>query len=246
MTEAAAPEETLAAMRARLQEQCRVPPLPTDWEWASAMVSAEGLDFGGDFFVAAPLQTSEGPGLQMVLVDVCGNGAKALPAATRLADTIRGLVATQPYDGVMPAVSAHLNALEDPEAFATACQVVLSFTTGRYEIRSAGHPPVLRWDSAAGEWSIDSARGMALGIQDSPELHHSAGTLAPDEGLLFYTDGVVETRTSDFDEGVEWLRDVARSELRQGWPGLAGRLLADVTQGADDRAVLVLRRCRGI
>lgn len=242
MREALGPGEALATLRSRLQAQCRMPSLPADWEWSSAMISAEGLDYGGDFFVAEPVQLPDGPGLQMVLVDVCGNGERALPAAVQLAGALRGLAVALPYVEVMPAVNRYLTALDDPESFATAMQLVICFGTGRYEIRNAGHPPALRWDSAEDLWTVDPARGMALGVQDGPALQHSEGVLARGEALLLYTDGVVETRTRSFDVGVEWLRGAARDELRAGWTLLADRLISRVARGADDRAVLVLRR----
>jgi serine phosphatase RsbU (regulator of sigma subunit) len=238
--------EALAALRALLQERCRVPPLPPGWGWSSAMLSAEGLDYGGDFFVAEPLDLPDGPGLQMVLVDMCGSGERALPAAVELAGALRGLIGVLPYDELMAAANTYLNRLEDPEAIATAVQVVVCFATGRFEIRNAGHPPALRWDAGGGEWAVDTARGMALGVQEASELDRSEGVLADGEALLFYTDGVVETRTTSFDEGVRWLRDVARSERESGWPGLSDRLIAHVSRGADDRAVLLLGRVSGI
>ena len=234
--------EELAAMRAELQARCQVPPLPPGWWWSSAMIAAEGLDYGGDFFVAQLLELPDGPGLQMVLVDVCRHGDSALPDASHLAQTLQELVAEVPHADLMPAVNAHLTTSGDPESFATAAQVVLCFATGRYEIRSAGHPPVLRWSRPEERWLVDSARGTALGVLDTPELQHSTGTLAPGEALMFYTDGVVETRTEGIDVGIDWLRATAGRELDGGWETLAHRVLARVLPGADDRAILLLGR----
>ena len=110
---------------------------------------------------------------------------------------------------------------------------------------AAGHPPALRWDSAAREWAVDNARGTALGIDPRPELQASTGTLAPGDALLFYTDGVVESRTSDLDTGIEWLRRTARDAMAGGLDGAARRIIRTVERGDDDRAVLILGRALG-
>lgn len=235
-------EAALVAMRARLEAQVRMPALPRGWAWQSAMISAEGLDYGGDFFLAELLDLPSGPGLQMVLVDVCGNGVSALPAAVELAEAVRGLMASTPHEDLMEAINAHLHGLDDPEAFATAAQVVVAFATGGYEIHSAGHPPVLRWDKAVEGWLTETARGVALGVSAEPGLEVSTGVLAQGEDLLFYTDGVVETRTASIEDGIDWLRGIARDEQRAGRPGLAARIIGHVRPGADDRAVLLLGR----
>jgi hypothetical protein len=58
---------------------------------------------------------------------------------------------------------------------------------------------------------------------------------------MFYTDGVIETRGRDLDDGLAWLRGVARTAvLAHGFPGVARAVLRRVPRGKDDRAVLVL------
>ena len=59
---------------------------------------------------------------------------------------------------------------------------------------------------------------------------------------MFYTDGVVESRSADIDEGIAWLRDAARTAVLGDWDGAAARLIAQVDRGDDDRAVLIVRR----
>ena len=89
---------------------------------------------------------------------------------------------------------------------------------------------------------VDNARGTALGIAHDPDLHASEGMLAPGEALLFYTDGVVESRSSDIDEGIAWLRETARTAVESGFGGAAQRIIRRVANAGDDRAVLILSR----
>ncbi|HWJ83493.1 MAG TPA: PP2C family protein-serine/threonine phosphatase [Nocardioides sp.] len=235
-------EHILRGLRDRLQELCAVPPLPAEWYCVSATLAAEGFRFGGDFFVADLVELPSGPALQMVLVDVCGKGDTALPDAVQLAGALGALLPVVPPDEMMSAANLFLLRQPSDEATATAAQVVVELATGGYVIRSAGHPPVLRWDAGATEWHVDTARGTALGVVDEPALEHSEGVLAPGEALLFYTDGVVESREQDIEDGIAWLQQAARSAFLADVATAPPRILSEVPRGDDDRAVLIIGR----
>lgn len=230
----------LAGLRDRLQELCAVPTLPPDWYIVSATLAAEGFTFGGDFFLADLLE--EGAALQMVLVDVCGKGDTALPDAVQFAGALGGLLLVVPPEEMLAAANGFLLRQPSDEATATAAQVILEFATGHYVIRSAGHPPVLRWLTKCAQWDVDTARGTSLGVIEEPELDLSTGSLGPGEALLFYTDGVVESRDTEMEEGIAWLREVAREAFLGDAAGAPARILEQVPRGDDDRAVLIIGR----
>jgi hypothetical protein len=232
-------EAMLAELRDRLQRQSVIPSLPEGWEAQSAMRSSAGAGYAGDFFVA---DLVEGRRLEMVLVDVCGKGVAVGPQALQFAGALGGLLGALPPRALMLAANTFLLRQQSVESFSTAVHLRVDLVGGEYTITSAGHPPALRWDAVAGEWAIDNARGIALGIMPYPELHASEGVLAPGDALLFYTDGVIESRTGDIEDGIAWLQETARGAVRGGFAGAAQRIIRQVANGADDRAVLILSR----
>lgn len=233
-------EAMLADLRDRLQAQGRVPALPESWQCQTAMLAAHGAGYAGDFLVAD--LDEDRRHLEMILVDVCGKGVDAATQALQFAGALGGLIGALPPVALMEAANGFLLRQFSDDSFATAVHVFLDLETGGYSIVSAGHPPALHWSTDAGTWQIDNARGTALGIMNRPELHASTGVLAPGEALLFYTDGVVESRSADLDEGIEWLRRTAERAIVDGFPGAARRIVRQVPRGDDDRAVLILSR----
>jgi hypothetical protein len=233
-------EAMLVDLRDRLQAQGVVPPLPAGWTSQSAMLSAGGVKFAGDFLVAN-LSDDESQ-LEMVLVDVCGKGVTAGTQSLHFAGALGGLIGALPPLGLFSAGNNFLLRQNWDDGFATAVHVLINLRTGGYSIINAGHPPALRWDAAAGEWVIDGARGTALGITKHAEFHRTTGELTPGDALMFYTDGVVESRVKEFTVGIEWLRGVAAQIVSTGFDQAPRRILAQVESGDDDRAVLILHR----
>jgi hypothetical protein len=233
-------EAMLVDLRDKLQAQGVVPPLPDGWASQSAMISAGGAKFAGDFLVAN--LSDDETRLEMVLVDVCGKGVGAGTQSLQFAGALGGLIGALPPLGLFSAGNDFLLRQSWDDGFATAVHVLIDLRSGDYSIINAGHPPALRWSASTQEWGIDGARGTALGIMKRPDFHQTTGTLGPGDALMFYTDGVVESRTQDFTAGIEWLRESAKAVVASGFDQAPRRILKLVTSGDDDRAVLVLSR----
>ena len=233
-------EAFLVDLRDRLQAQGKIPPLPEGWHSQSAMIASHGVTYAGDFLVAD--LSEDRKQLEVILVDVCGKGTGAGPAALQFAGALGGLIGALPPRELFRAANDFLIRQGDDEAFATAVHLLVDLEEGSYQITSAGHPPALRWDLPSREWVIDNARGTALGVLRAPELHVSEGRLLPGEALMFYTDGVVEARGSHIDAGIAWLQRVALDAIGQGFGGAARRIIEQVESGDDDRAILILSR----
>lgn len=232
-------EQVLADLRDRLESQAAIPDLPPGWRSHSSMLSAHGARYAGDFLVA---DMSDGRHLELVLVDVLGKGVAVGPQALQFAGALGGLVGGMAPHDLMRAANAFLLRQDSEEAFATAVHLLVDLETGYYVVTSAGHPPALRWEREQGSWTLDGASGMALGVTPDADFKASSGQLSPGEALLFYTDGVVEARGRDLNDGIEWLRDTARQALELGFEGAPRRILRHVPRGLDDRAVLIIER----
>lgn len=233
-------EAMLADLRDRLQAQGKVPELPEGWMSQSAVVSAGGGRYAGDFLVAN-LSEDESH-LEMILVDVCGKGVAAGTQSLHFAGALGGLIGSLPPVGLFTAANDFLLRQRWDEGFATAVHVVVDLESGDYSIVSAGHPPAMIWSAAQKQWTVDHARGVALGVTSRPDFHTTSGRLNPGDAVMFYTDGVVESKSRDLMSGVEWMRETAREAVSHGFVGAPRRILAKVDAGDDDRAVLILRR----
>jgi len=234
-------QAVLAELRDRLQEQGTIPPLPEGWRAEQLIRSAGGTSYAGDFMVAD--LNAHHDRLEVILVDVWGKGVTAGTKSLQLAGALGGLIGSAPPLGLLTAVNDYLLRQRWADGFATAVHVAIELDTGRYTILSAGHPPALRWRFGDDEWTVDDASGTALGVTESPEFQASSGRLEPGSALLFYTDGLVESRDRDLVEGITGLQRIARSAIRSGFAGAATRILDRVPSSDDDRAVLVLERC---
>lgn len=230
----------LADLRDRLQRQSRVPALPDGWGSETAMLSAGGSGYAGDFLVAE--LSHDRRHLEMVLVDVCGKGVSAATQSLQLAGALGGLLGALPPQALMAAANDFLLRQDAEEAFATAVHVLVDLRTGAYEVLSAGHPPALRRHAGPGTWEVDPARGLALGVMRRPELHRSTGVLGPGDALAFCTDGVVERRDRSLSDGIAWLQRALADATRDGFAGAARRVIEQVARGDDDRALLLLWR----
>ena len=233
-------QSMLVDLRDRIVAQGEIPALPETWLVESALSSAGGSPFAGDFLVATNRQ--HGERIELVVVDVSGKGEAAGTRALQLSGAMGGLVAALAPAQFLPAANDYLIQRAWEEGFATAVHVSVDLGTGAFELRSAGHPPAAQRHAGSGRWTVLQAEGPVLGIIE--DVHYSVhhGRLAPGDALLLYTDGMVEIPGRDIELGIDHMMGQAESLLRRGWEGLGERLVAAVGSPDDDRALLVVHR----
>lgn len=249
-------EAMLTDLRDRLRSQSRAPQLGHGLRMESALGSANGESFSGDFALAAQRPTGElglTPGggqldwqgaLEVALVDVSGKGQGAGTRALLLGGGLSGLIATSRVADFLPAANAFLLRQEWPEGFATAVHAVVDPLTGDFAVRMAGHLPPLHHQAGTARWEVlPSADDAALGLMPVPGFSASTGRLAVGDALVLYTDGMVEVRGQDLTYGIDRLSGSLARCAPRGFAGAAADAVDDQHVGHDDdRSVVIIWR----
>ena len=223
-------QATLGRQRQVLQDlqSSLLPPLPTipGLDLAARYLGAsQEIRLGGDWF-----DVFHAPDGRLVLAigDVVGHGPTAVGLMARLSGAMRAHVA----DGRSPGqVLACLNQLligSLAPAMATASVLCLDLPTGVVEYAAAGHPYGLLQTPEGSVTLLDGAQGRALGATADSAYPVGRATLEVGGTLLLYTDGLVERRDADFDQGVDRLVAVVARRRADG----AARLVRDVIEGS--------------
>ena len=105
-------------------------------------------------------------------------------------------------------------------------------------------PPALRLES--GDELTPERMGMALGLAPQVDCQERVERLATGDGVLLYTDGVVEARGRESRYGTNRLRAALRDAKRLAPPEILERLKRDLLEFAgerisDDVCLLALR-----
>ena len=203
------------------------------------------IEVGGDWYESIPL-----PGARVALVvgDVAGHGVRAAVTMGRLRTAIQTLAMLE----LPPAESLqHLNELmrkigEREPHFATCAYATYDAVNGTCEVASAGHlPPLLVRPDGSSEF-LDVAPAPPLGVGEGLI---ASRTFEIEDGSLFvlYTDGLVESRGRDIDDGLRRLQSVFDADSVAGsMDDLFKAILAGAyaDQHRDDIAVLIARLAR--
>src|SRR6516165_1313873 len=237
-------DRMLLELRDRIQAQGKLPSLGEGWGSSVVLRPAGGSSFGGDFVVSF----FDGKTLEVALVDVSGKGIDAGTRALLLSGAFGGLLGSVPREEFLPACNAYMRRGAAAEGFVTAVHLSLELASGEYVIASAGHPPAVHYDAAAGRWRLTKARGIVLGVL--PDLRGAAaeterGVLQRGDALMLYTDGLVEAPGRDIDAGTDRLLGEAERMLSGGFKAGAGPLVTNLQHaggGSDDCALLLLWR----
>ncbi|MFF8280061.1 SpoIIE family protein phosphatase [Streptomyces lateritius] len=192
-------------------------------------------EVGGDWYDVIDL-----PGGRVALVvgDVMGHGVPAAAAMGRLRITTKAL-ARQNLEPVDLLMELDACVQEAGIELATCLYVHYNPGTGRARIANAGHPPPLVREPNGTVRVIDNVLGVPLGVGGFPfdtlEIELQEG-----DTLALYTDGLIEARGKDIEEGIGALRTqlaVATGTLEETADGILAHLLS---AAPTDDTVLVL------
>jgi PAS domain S-box-containing protein len=191
-TERAAQAEIAAAHRTLLQTLLPTPP-PSLPVRAFYRPGDARLLLGGDFYDGL---VDDRDRLRIVLGDVSGHGPAAAGLSAALRVAWRALATSGKDDDELLASLQRVLAAErpDPDMFATICCATLTGEPRVFEFVSAGHPaPIILGNPPR---AVDIEAAPPLGVLPSGRWPVHRVTLAPGEGALLYTDGLIEGRVA--------------------------------------------------
>ena len=175
--------------------------------------------------------------LGILIADVSGHG---VGAAMYMA-AVRGALHAEARRSSDPGeLLARTNAVlaanfDQTEMFATAFLVRVSADGGEWSFSGAGHPAPL---CVRGDGSVErlDSSATALGLFAETEFETHRTTLAPEDRLIAYTDGVTEARSSARRMyGLEKLTRVATAVRDRNATALRNHLLEDLERHTDHR-----------
>jgi len=206
--------------------------------------TGEGNEVGGDFY---DMFETGNRGWTVVMGDVCGKGPDAAAVTALARYTLRAAAMRERLPSRSLAVlnEALLRQRDDRRFCTVAYAYIEKLDRGaRVGVASGGHPlPLLL--RADGRVEEVGAPGTLLGVVPDPDLEDRAVTLEPGDALIFYTDGVIESRgDSHMDD--RRLAELITTCAGAGADAIAAKVeeAAVLSQGGrprDDIAVLVLR-----
>jgi PAS domain S-box-containing protein len=212
-----------------------VPGLGLAAEYLSA---SDGVHVGGDWYDVFSLGDSR---IGLVIGDVAGHSITSASIMGQVRSILRAYAIDHAHPGYALQRTNAAMARLLPEAMASAVYAVLDLATGDLTYANAGHPPPLITAGTGRAGYLDDAPGVMLGARADIALPASQRRLAPGTGLLFYTDGLIEDRRSDIDEGLTTLAaTVKRSRARTADQirAAAVSVLHDRPSRADDVCLL--------
>ncbi len=200
-------------------------------------------EVGGDWFDVLPLSCGR---VAFVIGDVMGRGLRAAAAMGQLRTAVRTLAVLDLMPDELLSQLDHLAMGTAQVQLATCVYAVFDPVTRELCFATAGHPPPLLRDPAGPPRFLPSPSGAPLGVGGVP-FEAASESVVDGSRLLLYTDGLIESRGIDLDEGLEALA----AAFGQGPPGLEPLCdhVLDVlgrSEGHDDDVAMLVAELRGL
>ncbi len=197
-----------------------------------------GVEVGGDWYDVIPLDPGR---LLLVVGDVSGRG---LPAATTMASlrfAIHAYAAqNDPATTILSKLSGLLNVASSGQLATVLCALI-DVDAHELTVTSAGHLPPLLINGDDAEY-VESEVGLPIGVQDHASYASKTVSVSSGATLIAFTDGLVERRGENLDQGLARLR-AAAGHNHASLEELLDRLLEELRSGSaqDDTAIVGVR-----
>ncbi|MFJ6480109.1 MULTISPECIES: SpoIIE family protein phosphatase [unclassified Streptomyces] len=207
-------------------------------ELTGRYLPASDHDVGGDWYDVIPLP---GDRTGLVIGDVMGHGVHAAAVMGQLRTAVRTLARHDvPPARLLRSLDAVVADLGEDE-MATCVYAVHDAASGTCVIARAGHPPPAVVTPGGAITFLDGPPGTPLGT-GGQDFRTEEVRLPPGSLLVLYTDGLIEARDRDLDQGMAQLAGAlhrVEQPLDELCDGILRRLLPSAQQ--DDVAVLLAR-----
>lgn len=202
----------------------------------------ERNEVGGDFYDVFEIREGE---WAIAIGDVCGKGVEAAALTGFARHTLRAVAVHQRVPSAVLSTMSEAMRREDGERFSTVAFGLLEPRAdgARLTVACGGHPLplVLRRDGHAETIGVP---GTLLGIFEEVELEDRSIELEPGDTVVFFTDGLIDSRRSH-PLGERGLLDFVRTCVDLDAHGTAERFLEAVadpnSEAPDDVAIVVVR-----
>nr|WP_245604740.1 SpoIIE family protein phosphatase [Mycobacterium genavense] len=205
-------------------------PVLENWRLSAYYEPAAGGNVGGDWYDAFELRDGR---LILLIGDVAGHGITAAGTMAQLRNALRA----QLFAGATPAEALHQ--LNDfcvhmlPGAFATVIAVRVDLVAGLVEAACAGHLIPYLTNPTAVSAPVELSPPIGIrGVSYTP----SGFTVEPGQGLVMYSDGLVERRGEVIDDGLARLAET----LDRAGDAPASRIWTAMDSGNVDDDVTII------
>ncbi len=243
-------------MRERVEQELRVArsiqqaslpkEVPTLENWQITPYYQPAREVGGDFYDLFELEDGR---VTVVMGDAAGKGIPAALVVSATSSVLRAVAqalgSSSPSE-VLAQVNETLFARIPPNMFVTCFYAILDPKNGSMNYANAGHDLPYLWHG--GDCEELRARGMPLGLMAGMSYEQKEIELDAGEGVLFYSDGLVEAHDAKGEMfGFPRLRELIaeHDDKRALGDFLLGDLYSFVGEGweqEDDITLVTLRR----
>ncbi len=196
-------------------------------------------EVGGDWYDLIEL---EGGQIAIAIGDVVGHGIRAAALMGQLRTALRSYAIERHAPGAVLDAADRLLQTIRGRGMATAAYGVFDPETSRLTVASAGHPPPLVVPGSGDPYFLEVDRGPPLGTLPYSSYADTTTSLAGEDIVLLYTDGLVEVRGESLQQGLDRLAAVAAGVgTAEGLCQKVTRALVSEEGAADDVAVVALQ-----
>jgi sigma-B regulation protein RsbU (phosphoserine phosphatase) len=238
--------ESELAIAATIQRGLLPLALPTIPDYDIAASTLPSKQVSGDYYDVITLDDHR---TLFAIADVSGKG---VPAALVMANVQAALNVLATIGTPLPSIADRINSLlcdnTEPDVFVTMFIAILDRSAHSLDYVNLGHnPPLVIGGKDVTPLNVG---GILAGVIPSPKPYQMGTvSMAPDDVLLLYTDGVTEARDAGQNEfGVEAAANIVRAHARRPAADIVAALtetLETFTNGRpldDDTSILVLKR----